>query len=186
MDGLVSLLDQRHHDRVEVLSGLLQDRCGLQDRRATPFPHFSWQVAESFDFPELPERMAEWAHEQAPFSVRTNGLGLFSAPEPVLYLPVIRTAHLNRLHAQLWEIFSHLRRGENTYYAPEAWIPHVTLSMGGITQEQVACAIRLLARQSYEWTISINNLAVLFQPPGQPARIGYRHEFKQTDQDEGD
>lgn len=177
MDGLVSLLDQRHHDRIEVLFHLLQDRCGLVGMRSTPYPHFSWQLAESFNQSELPARMAEWAAAQQAFRIQTNGLGIFPGREPVLYLPVIRTRALNDLHAQLWQRFKELRSGEAAYYAPELWMPHITLAMGDLSVERLVCAVQLLARQSYEWTVEIDNLAVLFQPAGQRARLGYRFDF---------
>lgn len=77
MDGLVSLLDQRHHDRVEVLVNILEDRCGLHGMRVTPYPHFSWQIAETFASDRLQDTMSRWAAEQEPFRIRTSGLGIF-------------------------------------------------------------------------------------------------------------
>jgi 2'-5' RNA ligase len=178
MDGLVSLLDQRHHDRVEVLFSLLEDRCGLRGIRMTPYPHFSWQVAESFDRQELPPAMTAWAQVQDPFFVHTSGMGIFSGSEPVLYLPIIRSRQLNRLHAALWEQLAAWRTGASPLYRPEAWMPHITLAFGDVTRESLSCAVRSLARQTFEWQIKIDNLALLLQSRGQKAHLGYRFDFQ--------
>jgi hypothetical protein len=47
MNGIASLLDERAASRVRQLWKNLEERCGLVGVMATPFPHFSWQVAEA-------------------------------------------------------------------------------------------------------------------------------------------
>ena len=50
MHGLVSLLDPEHYQQVENLWNELEEECGLEGIKVTPYPHFSWLIAEDFDW----------------------------------------------------------------------------------------------------------------------------------------
>jgi hypothetical protein len=56
MHGLVSLLDSNHFGMVEEFWLRLEKECGLSGVKVTPYPHFSWQIAQ--DYPEPDTEMA--------------------------------------------------------------------------------------------------------------------------------
>ena len=53
MHGLVSLLDSTHYTLVEEIWQELEIECGLKGIYITPMPHFSWQIAEDYDWDAL-------------------------------------------------------------------------------------------------------------------------------------
>lgn len=99
--AVVSLRDPHHYEQVERLWSEPASRFGLQGVCRTPYLHFSYRVAAGFDAERLAGAPAEVARCTAPFRVGTAGLGLFTGPHPVLYIPVV--PQLTAFHARLWE-----------------------------------------------------------------------------------
>ena len=100
MHGLVSLLDQEHSATVERLWAELETECGLTGIKVTPFAHFSWLIAEDFDWERLGEALAEIAIATKPFIIRTTGLALFTGEHPVVYIPVVERPARRHLGAR--------------------------------------------------------------------------------------
>ena len=97
MDVIVSLLDKEHQDLVNQIWRELEVEFGLRGVYATRVPHFSYHVARQYNFSVLQPALTQIAAAHTVFQVRTAGLGIFTGPQPVLYIPVVRTSSLNRL-----------------------------------------------------------------------------------------
>ena len=83
MHGIVSLLDDEHYARVEGIWGQLERELGVSGIYSTPFPHFSYQVAEGYDTEAVEAVLQAVASRIAPFKIRTAGLGIFKATSPL-------------------------------------------------------------------------------------------------------
>ncbi len=169
MNGIASLLDQAASQHVERLWRELETDCGLVGVRVTPFPHFSWQVTEGYDLPRLKTTLQKTARGMQPFVVHTAGLGLFTGESPVIYVPIVREKSLLRLHEMLWERTKKLAIRPASYYAPDQWIPHITLAYGDVDMESLGCALRTLAVQSFDWEIKVDNFVFVAQADDQVA-----------------
>jgi hypothetical protein len=167
MHGVVSLLDQQYTSAVEDLWQKLEEHCGLTGIKVTPYPHFSWQIAEEYNWPVIETTLVQLASEIKPFAVDTTGLAIFSGEKPVVYIPVIRSPALSDLHWRLWEQLSEISDHPSPYYAPESWVPHITLAHLDVTVDQLGCLVDLLAYREYNWRLWIDNLAVIIQPVGE-------------------
>jgi len=91
MPGLVSTLDQTHHTLVEEIWLELETDCGLKGINVTPLPHFSWQIAEDYEWDALDNALQKITEAAQPFMVQTTGLALFTAESPAVYIPIVRT-----------------------------------------------------------------------------------------------
>jgi hypothetical protein len=94
MYAIVSLLDEHHYNRIENLWHDLEVECGLSGVTLTPLPHFSWHIANEYDYRRLEASLQELAANTQPFSVRTTGLGLFTGASPVLFIPIVKDSTL--------------------------------------------------------------------------------------------
>ncbi len=177
MHGLVSLLDSEHTTQVEALWQELEQACGLTGIKVTPFPHFSWLIAEDFNWDGLRRALHELAEELQPFSVRTSGVSLFSGTKPVLFLPLVRSAELSRTHAAIWDRISPFGKSLSKFYTPQAWMPHITLAYQDLDASNLSCAMERLAFRSFDWQIEIDNLALVFQIEGQVGKLDSRYEL---------
>ncbi len=179
MHGIVSVLDDQHFSLVESIWGELEEDCGLVGVKMTPLPHFSWQIAEAYELEKTKETLRHVCRRLDPFLIHTGGLGLFTGSEPVLYIPIIKDTHLLNLHRSIWEQTKISVMGASPYYSPDQWLPHITLAYGDVTQEKLACAMGKLSDRPFNWEISINHLALVYQPEGQQRWLSDRFDFGQ-------
>ena len=167
MHGVVSLLDAQHDQAVHELWAELADSQGLNGISITPIPHFSYHVAQAYNDNLLEQTVIDLADELAPFEVQTSGLGIFTGPNPVLYIPVTRTAMLSRIHERVYERVVQHSTGEVGYYQPPTWTPHITLAHGDLTPDNLSAVMRLLSGRNFDWRIPIDNLATIYDDDGQ-------------------
>lgn len=177
MHGLVSLLDEANTRRVEQLWRQLETKCGLAGVKVTPYPHFSWQIAVSYAEPHTEATLREIAAQMRTFKIHTDGLGIFSGPEPVVYAAIRRTAQMDRLHARLWRQIKSDAQGLSPLYNPRNWMPHITLIAGVENTQALLCGLELLALRPLDWEIEVNNLSFVSQFDGRVGTLGYRHDF---------
>jgi 2'-5' RNA ligase len=176
--AVVSLLDEPHGRQVEKLWTELAQRCGVHGIYATPFPHFSYHVATSYDLTRLEAALRRAARQLRPFRVRTTGLGIFQGKTPVVYVPVVRSPELTALHRRLWPLIDKAAGGTLDYYRPEHWVPHITLGHGDIQPEHLPDVVRVLSEHDLTWELTVSNLAVISSsgaPQGLHMRIPLGH-----------
>jgi len=177
MHGVVSLLDQNHYEKVEGLWAELARKFGLRKIMMTiPYPHFTYQVAGDYDLTRLEPILVDLAQQQRPFSVKTTGLGIFSGPQPVLYIPVVRSLELSQIQQRVWQALSPAGSSLLDYYAPARWMPHITLEQGDLNSDSLAEVVRWLGGQAFDWEIRVDNFALLFNE-GEQHRLRLRVDF---------
>jgi len=171
VQGVVALLDEQHTAKVKEIWSLLQVECGLSAINSTPFPHFSFHIAEYYDLEILDTRLEKISRTTPPFTIRTTGLSIFTGLEPVVFVPLIVEEQLLKIHQTLWEQTSTLGYRLSSHYRPGAWVPHITLANRDVDANNIACVARHLVNRSFSWEIPINKLAVVCQENG-VAEIG--------------
>jgi 2'-5' RNA ligase len=167
MHGLVSLLDSQHYHLVEEIWRELERDCGLTGIQVTPFPHISWKIAADYDFEALKGVVQEIAAETMPFTITVNGLGIFTNEAPVVYLSVVRTAPLSVLHAKIWARVLPISTDVSPYYAPEQWMPHISLAYTDVTCENLPCVLEKIAFRPFSWQVGVDNIAFIHEPNGE-------------------
>lgn len=162
MQGIVSLLDDPHIKIVENIWQELNAKRGLIGTKVPKFPHFSYHVAEGYDGDTLKHALQTLTSSQKVFKVKTAGLGIFNAPEPVLFINVVCDSSLAALHESIYAAVHPASHNAVPYYQPRHWFPHITLAQGDLTRDNLPDAIRTLINiQNFEWEISINNFTWL-------------------------
>jgi len=162
MHGIVSLLDNEHYQLVEDLWAELQREFSVQGVYITPYPHFSYRAAQYYDVHELEPILERITSNITTFQVRTGGLGIFTGAHPVLYIPVVRSQELTELHQELWKVIPTADSGVQEYYHPDQWMPHITIGFGDINKDNLSRIIPWLAERAFNWEITINNLALIY------------------------
>ncbi len=163
MEGIVSILDAEHEQRVLDLWAELKDALGLTGVYITPHAHFSYQIAARYDRAALTPLLHAAAAAHAPFLVRTAGLGIFTGASPVLYIAVVRDPGLAGFQRGLWHDLAPGATGLSPLYQPAAWMPHITIGFGDLTPETLAAAVRRLADRDFAWEIAVDNLGLIYE-----------------------
>jgi 2'-5' RNA ligase len=179
MDGLVTLLPEPYYQQVETIWDELEEAFQLSGIRVTPYPHFSWQIAESYDHRRLEQEVRQFASEVQQFTVRTSGIGIFSGPQPVIYIPVVKNQTLIEFHARLWALATPTAIGDSpsSYYHPDHWMPHISLAYTDVNVDNIAGVMTHLAFQSYNWEMEIDHLAFISEPTGTIGQLKFKYEF---------
>jgi len=177
MYAIVSLLEPVIYRRVEALWKRLETVCGLKGIQITPYPHFSWLVADDFDSKPLKQALEKINSISQPFQVRCAGLGIFTGPDPVIYIQVVKNPEMKQLHQLLWENIHRHAINLSPYYTPDVWVPHITLGHTDITPKKLACAVVELGFEPFTWEMKVDNLAVVCQVGNEVGRLEDRFDF---------
>ena len=160
MPGIIFLLDEASHARIERIWDEMEREFGVAKGYPGALPHLTVHLASAYDLEATRSVVEEIANRQAPFEVETSGLGVFTGELPILYIPVIRTRTLDKLHARFYlSLAPHCSEHER-YYAPERWMPHVTIGQLNIAPEILPSLLGWLSHQPLSWTLQAATLAI--------------------------
>jgi len=180
MNGIVSLLPQPQYGMVEALWAEIDRACGSRGVYVTPYPHFSYQIAPQYALDRLDEALRSFAVSHAPFRVRTAGLGIFTGARPVLYVPLVRDAALSAFQRALWDATAPHGENVSPLYAPERWLPHITLGLGDLTPGRLAALMPALAGRETSWEFSVDHIALVHDGTGRQI-VRSRYDFGAPD-----
>ena len=162
MHGVVSLLDYKHHQLVKDLWAELKKEFAVSKVYQAPEPHFSYQLARHYNIKSLESVLRRFAASKTSFQVRAAGLGIFTKPHLVLYIPVVRSPELMQFHEALGQEISSTASGVEEYYYPSRWMPHITLGIGDINKDNLSRIVHFLAERDFNWEITIDNIGLVY------------------------
>ena len=177
MAATASLLDDAHATKVQEIWDLLRSEHGLSKVGGSPLPHFSYQCARDFDLALLTEVVGKVAEKARPLKIRTAGLGVFSGPRPVVYIPVVRSPELTRLQLALWSAGAVACEQPLAEYHPAAWIPHITLAQGDLHADRLGALMNTLNDLDLIWEFEVDNLAIVRGRGDLPQELVGRYAF---------
>jgi len=163
MLAITSLLSPKYATHINKIIKGLEDKFGLDDVQATPDPHITYQLAGVRQLSALKTVLQEVANTTRPFPAFTTGLGVFPGPNPVIYIPVLRSNQLNALHQRILRATAPLCLRTDKFSGPDCWLPHISLALHDTTPELLGPVLQYLNEQTFNLKISVNNLAILRQ-----------------------
>ncbi|GAA4384551.1 2'-5' RNA ligase family protein [Hymenobacter koreensis] len=163
MLAITSLLNPQNATRINGIIQSLEDEFGLDDVQATPDPHITYLLAGVNEHESLKAMLADIAATTAPFPAYTTGLGLFPGPNPVIYIPVLRSPELNALHMRLVSATAPLCQRTDRFSQPDLWLPHISLALHDTTPDLLGPVLQYLNEQTFNLRIRVSNLAILRQ-----------------------
>jgi 2'-5' RNA ligase len=163
--GILTILSEDRNPELYQTWRRLEASCQLPDEYLTPIPHITWHVADSYTLPELQDILSRWAAHKRPIVAQASGLGIFTGPSPVIYVRVFKDQKLINFQRRLWKEVVGSAVVPSAYYAPDAWMPHITLAYGEIPPDNLGCAIQALAYQVIRFKFKVDHVA-----------LGYLHD----------
>lgn len=107
-------------------------------------PHVSLTVGDRITTAQADRALAPFEDASA-LHLRLGSLAVFPGRAGVLYLGVVPTLGLLRLHRRVHEGLARAGVEAHRHYLPDAWVPHCTLAQG-LTTEQVTDGVRAIKR----------------------------------------
>lgn len=141
MIGIVSLLTGSGYMVVRRAQRLLSRRHGLSIDGYSR-PHVTYAVGTlDGEGDALSAQLAALAAQTDPFAIQVIGLGIFPGPDPVLYLPVPRGPQLASIQQRVCIHLLAAGGKLEPHYEPDRWLPHVTLTTHGLTNNGLPGAL---------------------------------------------
>lgn len=160
MSTLALTLHEPTARRVRDVWDLLEATLGLRGVRKVPFPHVTLFGCDGIAHADLEPMVEELTAVTPPMLLRTVGLGLFLRPQPVFHAPIIRTPQLADLHHRLWTRAGTLGGHLYGLYAPDRWVPHLTLAQGDLEPRNLQQVFQALVALDLELTFEVRNLTI--------------------------
>jgi 2'-5' RNA ligase len=163
MLAITSLLNPQSADRINRIIKSLETEFGLDDVQATPDPHLTYQLAGVRKLSVLKQVLRDVARHTKPFMAFTTGLGVFPGPNPVIYIPVLRSDALNHLHQRIRMATAPLCLRTDKFSGPDCWLPHISLALHDTTPELLGPVLQYLNQQTFNMQLVVNNITILRQ-----------------------
>ncbi|MPZ23251.1 MAG: hypothetical protein GEU28_06855 [Dehalococcoidia bacterium] len=175
--GVVSLPGQQHYQAIKALWREIETKFGIPPIERTIVPHFTHHCAERYDGEQLERLLTERAQELTRFTVPCGPVAIANAGDyPVFFLVLARSPALARIHEELWQDLEPLGEGIIDRYAPETWLPHITLTPDGFPREHTGDLAAFLSEQDFEWEVEVDNFTLLHDT-GERQQVEWRVLF---------
>ncbi len=162
MHSVTSLLDNKHYQLVEDLWAELARKFAVSEFNSASYPHITYQVAGRYNVKSIETVLQRFAASNASIKIRTSGLGIFTGPNPVLYLRVVRSPELTQFHEALWQEISRTGSDFWDYYHPANWVPHITIGMSEMHKDNLSQIVPFLAERDFNWEITVDNIMLSY------------------------
>jgi 2'-5' RNA ligase len=166
MHAVVSLLDDSSSRMVEKLWASIEKEFGIRGVYRNPSPHISYHASGEYDVDKVKTVMRVFARHTAPFRVRCCGLGVFTGPHPVVYIPIVRSPQMTDFQHELWYQLTKSSGHLEFAYRPARWVPHITLAEHDLTQRALGAIVRKLCALELNQQVTVNNLALIYDSGG--------------------
>jgi 2'-5' RNA ligase len=143
-------------NRVKVISQ-------IEGFALSPMPHISFHVAMDYDLPVVNASLIEITGRFQTFVMRASGVGVFSGIQPVVYFPVVKTRKLLDLHEEIWNGLKDATKSANMFYAPDDWMPHVTMAYQKADAYNICDVIGRLIKEHIEFEFLVDHLAIIYR-----------------------
>lgn len=159
--SLATLLDEEVWD--EILDQMPEGRDLILSRKQDlELVHLSWIVSNGVNLKPLSDMMKKVALSTDSFDARSGGIGIFPGLEPALTLLLARNKQVCELQSILWDKCRPFMTGINDHYAPDFWIPHVTLYYQQGKPEELCDLLGKIVHNEIIFNISITNLSLIY------------------------
>jgi 2'-5' RNA ligase len=173
--GIVTNLEGRPYKKVKRLWNLFERKYGSKAIQAYSHPHFTFQAARTRDVRQLKMDFQTVASRIRPFEVEVDGIRHFR--KDVIYLAVRKTRELARMHRLIDRFLRTQCQDLLELYAPEHWIPHITLAMEDLTEDNFEKAWSQLRGSKFRFKQILNEICMVkFYPDGK-IRIAKRYQL---------
>ncbi len=166
--GVMALVDGPLGEEVERLWRLFEVEYGSVGVQTFDRPNLTFGGGPCNDLPGLELGVAEQVGRLRPFDLRIRGVGTFHDPGRAIYLAVERTDRLASIHRAFDRVLARTCDGPFTLYRPAAWVPHITLAMGDLTEEVFESARTRLATYDRTFTHTVDHIGLARSRPDGP------------------
>lgn len=173
---IVSLLEGEPYRSVRNLWRLFENRYNSVGVRIFSHPHITFQGGKAENPRRLKKDFLKVVSQIKPFEIKIRGTRHFD--KKAICLKVEKTKELIEINKQVNRFLETHCQSLLEHYAPGIWIPHITLAMDDLTEENFEKAWAKLKNSRIEFKQKLHNICIVKRYPGGKIRIGKRYELQ--------
>jgi 2'-5' RNA ligase len=173
--AIVSNLEGQPYKDVRRLWKLFERKYLSKSIQAYSHPHISFQSGTTHDVRQIKRDFESLAYQMTSFEIEVTGARHFR--KDVIYLAVKRTRELAKTHKLIHRFLDDQCQGLDELYAPQHWLPHVTLAMEDLTEENFENAWMEFEGSNIRFKQRIHNVCMVKWLPDGRIRIAKRYKL---------
>lgn len=162
MWAIVTKIPLPYYTEILNIWNSITDKFGYSGVKMMPIPHFTWHLADKYNFKEVEHILRETCAETKPFIIETSGLAFFKNEMFVAYNGIQKSGTLKNLHKSICKKISTHCVNPLSYYLPNEWSPHITLvfqDKGAIGEPEKL--LKYLKGLDLKWKFAVDNFHVI-------------------------
>lgn len=173
--AIVSNLEGQPYEEVRRLWKLFERKYLSKAIQAYGHPHISFQSGTTPDVRQIKRDFQSLVSQIRPFEITVTGARHFR--EDVIYLAVKRTRELAKIHKLIDRFLESQCQDLVELYAPEHWLPHVTLAMEDLTEDNFKKAWMEFGGSNIRFKQRLHNVCMVKWLPDGTIRIAKRYKL---------
>jgi 2'-5' RNA ligase len=157
--GILSILEDQHYKEVKQLWKLFEKQYHSIGVQTFNHPNLTFQGGEAKDVKALTRNFRDFASEIEPFEIEVDDLGSFY--RKVIYLRVRKSKEIARINQVVNQYLKSRSVKVIDEYAPERWIPHITIAMDDLLEDEFDKAWRDLSGTRFRFEQKLHNICLV-------------------------
>ena len=176
MQSICTLLPEDLATKVAEARAVMAEEPSIGRFYDPPFAHFTLQLAEDYDWPQLEAALTEFTRNEEPFQAKT--VGLFIGGHGDVAIGPYLDETLRAFQERFWRAIDGIAMGDvRKLDYPGSFLPHVTVKRVGDDKAAVGRSVTRLLESTYAWDFTVDNVSAQHDP-GKNSRTHYlRYRF---------
>jgi 2'-5' RNA ligase len=159
--GVVSILEGKPYKETKRMWWYFDREYNSRAIQNFPHPHLSFQGGICDNINVLDANLKKLSAQIKPFIIRTEGIDTFKEPDRAIFLEVVPTKTLQRIHKKVDVLLRKYCSQTFKLYSPQNWHPHVTLAHGDLTQNKFQKAKKDLENYHPGYKLKVHNICLV-------------------------
>lgn len=159
--GVVSILEGDAYKETKRMWRFFEREYDSRAIQNFAHPHLSFQGGICEDIKMIDGDLKKLSAKTKPFLIRIEGINTFKEPGRAIFLEVIQTKNLQRIHKDIHALLQKYCSQTFELYSPRNWHPHLTLAHGDLTSHNFQKAKKDLQNYHPRYKLKVHNICLV-------------------------
>lgn len=173
--GILSILENKPYKEVKKLWKLFEKKYNSTGVRTFNHPNVTFQGGKTYNIKQLKNDFNGIISKIKPYEINVSEIGHFN--KEVVYLKVKNSNNLLKINRLINKFLKNYCKELFEYCIPKNWVPHITLAMDDLTNENFEKAWHELNNINIEFKQTLHNICIVRLYPDRKIRIVKKFEL---------
>ncbi len=133
--GITAIIQGELGEEIRKLWDMADPNYSVKGVKSFDYPNLGFQGGICEDASSLEKELSDLCLSVRPFEISVEGFGFFEKPHKVVFLKVVKTEELKRIHTWIHDALERNCISTFRNYSPQNWTPHITIAMNDLSDE---------------------------------------------------